>query len=271
MREKYSLSVAFSSELREGRIRHELLEHVPGDVSAEQPLDLSLLAPFDEVLIAEAAEGGEDERDGRLRDRDPDAAREEPHRHGRIGRDEQRGAEKRPSKRKRGEEERGKESRRRREQHPRSVARRPQEAARQHIVRGIGMDLDTGHSPAFERCLKHVPQAGRGDANEHDLVAESRGIQAGLQARYLFLRRIHHLIEGVSDVRTGPAILEKRRTAEVDERPDRFLPFSIAERGDALAQNRHVSIPHDDVVLVDLQFFRLDVLGDHDGRESERG
>ena len=77
-----------AAEPREIRIGDELLVDVLGDVLAEQPLHLPLLAPFEEVLIADAAEQRQRRRERRLRDVDPVAAGELPCRDERKSRDD---------------------------------------------------------------------------------------------------------------------------------------------------------------------------------------
>ena len=59
-------------------IRDELLVDVLGYVLAEQALHLALLAPFDEVLIADAAKQRNRSRERRLRHVDPVAGSELP-------------------------------------------------------------------------------------------------------------------------------------------------------------------------------------------------
>ena len=76
--EEHRHLAALPAKPRELGIGDELLVDVLGDVLAEQLLHLPLLAPLEEVLIADAAEQRQRRRERRLRQVDPVAAGEQP-------------------------------------------------------------------------------------------------------------------------------------------------------------------------------------------------
>ena len=176
VREEHGHLAARAAEPCAARVGHQLVVDVLRDVLAEQPLHLPLLAAFDEVLIGDASKKSQRHREDRLRQIQPVAACEQPHRCPREGRSRDPGEDSGPPRGQNGrghtDKERGAHNRRQ----TGAVSSRPHEPVRQHIVRHGGVHLDTRHPTTGERRLEHVEQPRSRDADEDDLVPEDGGV-----------------------------------------------------------------------------------------------
>ena len=194
VREEHGHLAPLPAEPRQLGIRDQLLVDVLRHVLAEQLLHLPLLAPFDEILVADAAEQRERRGEHRLRQVQPVAAGEQPRRRpsraaathdgGRGGGPPRRQQRRRPAP----------TSERRRRARSR-CGRRPAPARMKRFDRMSSATAAwtwmPGILPSANGVSKTSKRPGRRRADEDDLVAEDRRDRSsGLRSSQNLLLRL---------------------------------------------------------------------------------
>src|SRR6185436_10467091 len=105
-------------------------------------------------------------------------------------------------------------------------------------------DVDAGHAAVGERRLEDIEETRRGRADEHDPIAEERGIDRRLPVVEDFLLRGHEIEEGMGLVGPALQIVGERRATEVDQRP--LVALGAAGGADAAPLERHPPIADDE-------------------------